>query len=277
MAAGATWIAAALRPWLQIRFNSDSSLLVEDLLLCIVLITAVGVIASLFHLGTPVEAWRSLANLRTSWLSREILFTMLFGAAGVICAGLYQFNIVNAALRSLAVWGAAILGVLMVYSMGRVYLLHTVDAWNSPATLLSFFAAALLLGSLAAGVMITVTYLTTPDPCFSGLCALPSDILSGVGLLILFSLGLEIFAAALWNSQTDKTEEQKWLERAALIRLALLLVGAGGGGILLYRSAFIPTTDEALFWIALSAWGLCLAGEIIGRIQFYRSRERKGM
>lgn len=278
MAAGAMWITAALTPWLRFRFHSWGYILEGDLLLFILLMIVVGAAASFFHLGTPTDAWRSLANLQTSWLSREILFTVLFGAAVVVTIGLEQFYVGNAALRGLAAWSAAALGVVMVYSMGRVYLLRTVGAWNSPLTLLSFFAAALLLGALAAGVIITVTYIRTPDPCFSGLCALPGEILSGIGLAALFSLGLEILATALWISQTGGTviERRKWLKRATLIRLALLLVGAGGGGILLYRSAFIPTTDISLLWIALLAWGLCLVGEAIGRAQFYQSRKRQG-
>ena len=41
-------------------------------------ILAVGLALSLVHLSAPLNAWRTLSNVRTSWLSREILFGLLF-------------------------------------------------------------------------------------------------------------------------------------------------------------------------------------------------------
>lgn len=38
----------------------------------------VGLIASMFHLGHPERAWRSAAQWRTSWLSREVIILPLF-------------------------------------------------------------------------------------------------------------------------------------------------------------------------------------------------------
>src|SRR5947207_14021371 len=47
-----------------------------------------GLIASFFHLGRPERAWRSAAQWRTSWLSREVIVlpalmavVLLYGAA----------------------------------------------------------------------------------------------------------------------------------------------------------------------------------------------------
>lgn len=41
-------------------------------------------IISLFHLGKKLRAWRTLMNVRHSWLSREILFFMLFYASVLV-------------------------------------------------------------------------------------------------------------------------------------------------------------------------------------------------
>jgi anaerobic dimethyl sulfoxide reductase subunit C (anchor subunit) len=43
------------------------------------LLYGAGMLASFFHLGSPGRAWRALNNLRSSWLSREILFSGSFG------------------------------------------------------------------------------------------------------------------------------------------------------------------------------------------------------
>ena len=44
----------------------------------------IGVLASLLHLGRPLVAYRALSNLRTSWLSREILLAGLFMAGWAV-------------------------------------------------------------------------------------------------------------------------------------------------------------------------------------------------
>jgi Fe-S-cluster-containing dehydrogenase component/DMSO reductase anchor subunit len=42
------------------------------------------VIVSIVHLGKPLRAWRALANVHTSWLSREIVaFTLFLGGSGL--------------------------------------------------------------------------------------------------------------------------------------------------------------------------------------------------
>jgi DMSO reductase anchor subunit len=49
-------------------------------------LTALGLIASFFHLGHPERAWRSAAMWRTSWLSREVIALPVF-MAGVFVYG----------------------------------------------------------------------------------------------------------------------------------------------------------------------------------------------
>ncbi|WP_282437946.1 dimethyl sulfoxide reductase anchor subunit family protein [Desulfosporosinus shakirovi] len=46
--------------------------------LAIGVIMAIALVLSLFHLGTPSGAYRSLSNIGSSWLSREILFVGIF-------------------------------------------------------------------------------------------------------------------------------------------------------------------------------------------------------
>jgi len=44
-------------------------------------LTGAGLVASFFHLGRPERAWRSAAQWRTSWLSREVIVLPAFMAA----------------------------------------------------------------------------------------------------------------------------------------------------------------------------------------------------
>ena len=44
----------------------------------VLMLSALGLVASFFHLGRPERAWRSAAMWRTSWLSREVIALPLF-------------------------------------------------------------------------------------------------------------------------------------------------------------------------------------------------------
>jgi DMSO reductase iron-sulfur subunit len=114
---------------------------------------AAGTLASLLHLGTPRNAWRALAGVRTSWLSRELLFTGLFGAGWAATVVLDSWTDAPGQLRFGVPAAAALAGVALVYSMARVYRLRTVDEWNTPRTTAEFLATAAVLGALAAGLL----------------------------------------------------------------------------------------------------------------------------
>lgn len=96
--------------------------------------------ASLLHLGRPVHAWKALRNLRRSWLSREVA---LFGAYGGLAAG----AVVLPHVAPLAV----VVGLAGVYASGRLYVVPGRPAWNSPLTIVRFFATALAIGPLLTG------------------------------------------------------------------------------------------------------------------------------
>jgi anaerobic dimethyl sulfoxide reductase subunit C (anchor subunit) len=111
---------------------------------------AAGMLASLAHLGTKKNAWRALRNLRKSWLSREVLFTGLFGAGWLFTTAAnllwYQSTIEGLALT-------AAFGLGLVYSMSRVYRLPAIPAWNTRRTNLVFIVSALLPGQTLMGVL----------------------------------------------------------------------------------------------------------------------------
>ncbi len=49
-------------------------------------VLALGMLASLFHLGTPLKAYTAVSNFGSSWISSEILFTVIFLVLGGIFA-----------------------------------------------------------------------------------------------------------------------------------------------------------------------------------------------
>ena len=95
---------------------------------------AFGVLAAVFsmlHLGKKKRAWRSILNIKNSWLSKEIIFFILFFAA-IIC-DFFLFNIPNLL--------AITLGILFLFSIDMVY---NLAKWRWPLKIHS--AQTMLIG-----------------------------------------------------------------------------------------------------------------------------------
>jgi anaerobic dimethyl sulfoxide reductase subunit B (iron-sulfur subunit) len=134
--------------WAMLWTYPDGTVLLP--LLLIGLCLGAGMLASLAHLGTKRNAWRALANLRRSWLSREILFTGLFGV-GWLFTVLQSLIWQRLALEWLGL--TATFGLGLVYSMSRVYQLPAIPAWNTWKTNIVFIGSALLLGQSVMSVL----------------------------------------------------------------------------------------------------------------------------
>ena len=123
------------------RMNDRALLAIGPLLV-------LAVLASLFHLGTPTSAYRAITNVGSSWLSREILFTVLFVVAGGAFALMQWRKVSTPQVRNGIAVLAAFIGVALIYSMAQVYMVRTVPVWNTLATPISFFTTTFLLGTL---------------------------------------------------------------------------------------------------------------------------------
>ncbi len=155
LAAGLSMSLAAVHWWFS--KSSDAAALdrVEQLglpLVAVLLLAAMTL--SLLHLGSPRGAWRALANMGSSWLSKEIFLAFVFLAAALLAAYAHSFR---PAHQSIALLASALFGLLFVFGMARVYMLRTVPAWNRPSTVLSFLGTSLVLGAiLTSAILATV-------------------------------------------------------------------------------------------------------------------------
>ncbi|VAW77655.1 Anaerobic dimethyl sulfoxide reductase chain C, anchor subunit [hydrothermal vent metagenome] len=120
-----------------------------------------GLIASIFHLGRPERAWRSAAQWRTSWLSREVIALPLVMGLIFIYGVMHYFNwdpilfVRDSGAKiqlSLIIGGAAALSTLVLYvCTGMIYAcIKFLQEWASPLTVVNYT----LLG-LASGFTIT--------------------------------------------------------------------------------------------------------------------------
>jgi DMSO reductase anchor subunit len=114
------------------------------------LLTTAGLLSSTLHLANPKNAWRSFSRFRTSWLSREGVFAVLFYPFAVAYIVLAYFDIVGL-WRVLAAACTLALAVTTLYCTGMIYAsLKPIPQWNTPLVpigylVLGYYSGALLL------------------------------------------------------------------------------------------------------------------------------------
>jgi DMSO reductase anchor subunit len=201
-------------------------------MLAIGILLGMGGLISFLHLGRKRNAWRAVIHLKKSWLSREILMAGLFGAAWALTAGLEWFKKISP-----SPWMMAILGLGLIYSMARVYMIRAVPTWNSWRTPAAFYLSTAILGVL--GVKLDM-----PFP--------------GWSIIVGFSLIAEMGMILTARPSVD----------GAAGRLRIVLLGLGITGILL--TAFVPQVTAT--WLVIPIFIFVLTAEAIGRWQFYAVR-----
>ncbi len=117
-----------------------------------------GLAVSMLHMNDVTHVFNVIRHWDSSWLSREILFGVAFGAFGFGFALLEWFGAGSRALRQTIAIVTAVLGIGLVWSQAMVYYsLVTVPAWHTWAVPVQFFTTTVLLGVLAVGGAMMVT------------------------------------------------------------------------------------------------------------------------
>ncbi|AHF08161.1 DMSO reductase subunit C [Desulfitobacterium metallireducens DSM 15288] len=109
-------------------------------------VTVLALIFSVFHLGDPLGAPRSILNLASSWLSREILTTGGFFALWIVSWWLSRKGKESKALG----WVTALVGLAAIFSMAHIYSSSVRPAWDNTNTYIAFFGATFAMGVLGA-------------------------------------------------------------------------------------------------------------------------------
>ena len=114
--------------------------------------SALGLLASFFHLGHPERAWRAAAMWRTSWLSREVI------ALPVFMAALFAWGAGARARRGRARAGSArwrrVLCLALFVCTAMVYAsVRFLQEWASPLTLVNYLLLGCACGSTLAAAL----------------------------------------------------------------------------------------------------------------------------
>jgi anaerobic dimethyl sulfoxide reductase subunit B (iron-sulfur subunit) len=209
-------------------------------LLSIGFLLGIAGVASILHLGKPMNAWRTLNHLEKSWLSREILMFGLFGVswlASLVMPGMGKLPL-------------ALSGIGLVYSMAQVYRFKAAPAWNTWRTPAAFFLSALVLGrgltaAFVAGDVLNHAAGQTTSFAWMGLSL---AVLLGLELGIMLTAGEKVYST--------------------VNRLRGVLIGLG-----ILGAAIVPVVPlNAGAWSIFPIFLLVLIEETIGRWLFYEAR-----
>ncbi len=246
-------------------------------------------LASLFHLGNPANAYRAVSNLGMSWLSREILAVVLCLALGGVFLIMQWKKISTFSVRNGIAWAAAICGIFLVYSMANLYMIDTQPTWNSFTTPISFAVTTLLLGLLAVGASLVANYaynLKKAEDCAEAQCDLLRSTIRWIAIAAIVLLGVEFVIIPLYmgglagkggvaiNSLNMLVGEFSLL---LVLRLVLAFLGAGVFAVFLYQFATSPGREKAMGTLIYGAFALVLVAEIIGRYLFYATQGQIGI
>ncbi len=258
----------------------------------ILVITVTGLLAMLgshFHLSKPFHSFLAVLNIGTSWLSREILFTVLFFLSIALLWYLSRYQIRRLRLILLLGWVGILFGLTVVYCMARIYMLPTQVVWNSLSMILSFYATTLLLGGMMI-ICLMVLDLKFAEIQNSRDVDLHARLIqfSFKGLAIM-TLGSVLLDIGITLSQIRMLQEGNTTAQASLsllieLYLPLLVMRVI---LLIYASISLNYSVNRMYRQNSNPQGIMMpvylsslfifVGEIIGRFLFYAIHVRVGV
>ncbi len=233
-------IMMVLRQWHTAQGPDIPSIRTEWLMVGIVL--ALGLIASMFHLGHPTGGPMAIKHLSNSWLSREVLAFIVYGILVII--GLVSMFKARAGGLGIVKITAAI-GLIALAVSGMVYAPPSFPALNNGVPVLFYILTAFILGSAFS------TY-------FAGEATHP--LLARI-LLISLVVGLvvNLVLPSIWLSGGKAMQLTGAAYYGSSLYWVRLVIEFGIG------LAVVGVTGRIPVWLPL----ILLIGEIIGRIMFF--------
>lgn len=282
IATGALFVLMVVRAYAVKKAGVEQADRLTDKPLYIVVpIMLLALLASVLHLGNPINIVGAVPNLGSSWLSREVVAAVVF----VILAGVYTLmqwrKISTDMVRMVIGWIAALVGIFQTYSMAMVYMIRTQPSWNTFATPVTFLVTCLLLGALSIAAALVATRRRDNEQD-----SLVRDILRGIAVAAIVLVGIEfvvlpVYVVYLSTKGGAALQSLNMMVGqfgvALILRLVFVFVGAGMLGFYLYQNASIAGREKALSTLVYSAFVLALVGEAIGRYIFYATHVRIGL
>ncbi|MDA8228408.1 MAG: dimethyl sulfoxide reductase anchor subunit [Desulfitobacterium hafniense] len=231
-------------------------------------IMALALLLSFFHLGTPTGAFRSILNLGSSWLSREI-----FTAGGFfVLWGLTVYTLKKEGAGNGIGWLAVLAGVAAIFSMASIYNSSIRPAWANTHTFIAFFGATFVLGYAGAVAMIGHIMKGQNIPS-EGMASLKKAGYLAIAAAIIPLVYLPVYLGSLNGGGEAAQASGQLLTNSYLFPLILRWV-LSLAGVFMFVNLVNKQSKGARMLPAgavLISLALVLVGEFIGRYVFYAS------
>ena len=137
-----------------------------------VLLAAGGLLSSSFHLGRPERAWRAFSQWRSSWLSREGVFSVLtFVPLAIFGVGWVVFGTTRGVVGLCGMLAAA-LATATIYCTGMIYAsLKPIHQWCNRWVVPNYFALGLMSGLLILDFLVRLWQPRAPGVAIAGMIA----------------------------------------------------------------------------------------------------------
>jgi Fe-S-cluster-containing dehydrogenase component/DMSO reductase anchor subunit len=223
-----------------------------------------GLIASTFHLGRPMYAFRGIIGIRHSWLSREILaFGAFAGAAMAYTSALLFHDLLPSDWAWTLPWlaaGAVATGVVGVFCSAMIYHVVRRPFWRLSRTLPKFVLTSVWLGCLAGAVVVSSQSKANVTPW------LVFAVATGLGKLLFDAW--EFYS--LLDNEWTAARKSALLMIHDLKRITFLRYANGSISALLCTGLLLGQVSEVALTIgAVLAFVLAVAGELAERCLFF--------
>ncbi|WP_434512226.1 dimethyl sulfoxide reductase anchor subunit family protein [Desulfitobacterium sp. AusDCA] len=229
-------------------------------------IMALALVFSLFHLGTPTGAYRSIYHLASSWLSREILTAGGFFVLWFIT----RYALKKGKSAAVLGWITAIAGIAAIYSMASIYATSIRPSWMNPNTYVAFFGATFAMGTAGALSFMAIDAKKAQFSAETLSLLKKISLIAGVGVLIQL-LYLPVLISSLNNGGTAAQASAHLLSGSYLVPLVLRGIISLIGAALLYLALSSSAKGVRSISSQKIYMGLLLmfVGEFVARYVFY--------
>jgi anaerobic dimethyl sulfoxide reductase subunit C (anchor subunit) len=290
LAVGALFVLWLIRSLVNSKFShQEIDRIIRNPMLVIAFTTAVAMAGAHFHLSKPFHSFLAVLNFKSSWLSREIVFTVLFFLTTMSLLYLTYFRPHHRRLITGLGWLAILFGGVLIYCMARIYLLPTQVAWNSSTVIISFYATALMVGAMAIACLMVLDLkfaeIKKADDIelrsqvirysSAGLTILTS-VLVGLSLAITF-VQMRLLAQGDLIARTSFSLLVQLYLPLFMTRLVFLIYACTSLGYAVSRMYRLKAKPQSLMLPVYLSCLSIMVGEIIGRFLFYATHIRVGL
>jgi anaerobic dimethyl sulfoxide reductase subunit C (anchor subunit) len=290
LAVGSLFVLWIIRLLASSKFShQEMDRIIRNPILVIAITIIVAMAGAHFHLSKPFQSYLAVLNFKSSWLSREIVFSALFFWMVVSLLYLTYFRNYYRTLITFVGWLAILIGCTLIYCMARIYLLPTQVAWNSTSVIVSFYTTALMLGGMSLACLMILDLKFAEIQKADDVELRAQVITYSFAWLTVLTVALVILSVVIICVQMYLLSKGDLIARTSLsllidlylpllvTRFAFLWCAAISLGYAAYRMYKLKITPQNMLMPVYLSCLLIMVGEIIGRFLFYATHIRIGL